>query len=50
MEEVNKDKTHADLIELAELERAVSVDGRSDIFTVVAILNRLELSDRAYVS
>lgn len=41
--------THGDLVKLSKLQGSVSVDGRSDVLAVVAVLHRLQLPDAAHV-
>ena len=42
-------QTYSNLIELAKLQRPVSVDWRPDVLTVVTVLHRLQLPDAAYI-
>lgn len=43
------DVSHSDLVELAELQRAVAVDSRSDVLAVVAVFHRFQLTHAAHV-
>lgn len=41
--------THGNFIKLAELQSAISVDGRSDIFAIIAVLDGFQLPHTAHV-
>ena len=47
VEGVKGTRTHGDLVELAEIQRAVAVDGRPDVLAVLAALHRLHLPHTA---